>query len=106
KAEKIGSYKLACWAYEKQYEKDETEESFDNVNFIYKKYVINLIDIEKYSKATDITVSAIENKYFDSNSIELIKYEFNREKSKENQTEENKKTITDCLEKIEININN
>lgn len=104
KAEKIGSFKVACWAYEKQFEKDDTDESLSDVNFIYKKYVINLINDEKYSKATEVTISAIENNYFDNASVELIKYEFNRAKEKQNQSEENKKTISNCIEKIEQNI--
>ncbi len=100
KADKVASYKVACWAYAKQYDKDKDKEAFLDVNYIYKKYAVSLIEDGKFVKATDITVSALEDKYLYSSDIELIKYELEKAMNKKGQTEENKKEIKNCIEKL------
>lgn len=106
KSEQIGSYKIACWAYEKQYEKDKTEEAFNELDFIYKKYAISLIEKGKYIKATDVIISAKEDGFVSQGSVELVKYELQLANEKENVSSIEKSEILSCINKIKQSIDN
>ena len=95
----VGNYSVACWAYKKQFEFDDSDSALDNLNESIIKYCEKLINNGEYERATDVALKEYKDEV---SNLTLSVVNLNLWKKKNDvQSESEKEIIENCILLIE-----